>query len=347
MAHSSKESVGVTALASGSLPSVSVVMPTYRRSELLPSVIAPVLVDDATTELMVVVDGTHDGSLELLERHARHDARLRPMLVEHGGAARARQVGVERATGEVVLLLDDDVIAGPNLVAGHARRHAEGSGLVVVGTMPVRLDGLARRGNFTAYLYAHEYERFSAAYETDPNRVLLWLWGGNISIRRDDALRVGLESPSRRRYDYHEDRDFGLRCRRAGLIGVYDPPLRAEHLHTRSLAAFLRDARRQGRDDVRLHRDHRDLIGPFDMAAEEANLGLSFRLAVRLSRIGVIGVLEMTALRLVLRAAGWLGWFRLETRAAVILRRIEQRRAIDAELAAGRAAAGARVDERA
>ena len=55
---------------------------------------------------------------------------------------RALDVGVQCSTGDVVLLMDDDVIAGPGLVSAHARRHAGADGLVVVGSMPVRL----RRG---------------------------------------------------------------------------------------------------------------------------------------------------------------------------------------------------------
>ncbi|MDQ4142512.1 MAG: glycosyltransferase, partial [Actinomycetota bacterium] len=103
------------------LPTVSVVVPTYNRRENLPRVLEPLLADPATTELVVVVDGSRDGSFELVEERAATEPRLKPVFIENQGVARAHQTGVERASGEVVLLLADDVIAAPGLVMGHAR----------------------------------------------------------------------------------------------------------------------------------------------------------------------------------------------------------------------------------
>lgn len=315
-----------------SLPTVSVVIPTYERRHLLPAMLPPLLGDDATTELIVVVDGSHDGSYEYLEGLARDEPRLRPVFVENGGEAAARQLGAELAAGEVLVILDDDVRAEPGLVNGHARRQRELEHTVVVGSMPVDLAVLPRRGHLPEYLYALEYERECERFTHDPDYVLHGLWCGNISMRRDDVCRAGLDAPGDHRYDYNEDRAFGLRCIRAGLRGVFDPSLRAKHLYTRSFEQFLADARKQGVSGVWMHREYADLLGPLDVDADEEGLGPAFRLPARLGRVRVVRAVEIPALEAVCALAGAVHLWRVERLAAVVLRRIVQRAAMIDEL---------------
>ena len=112
------------------LPTASVVVPTHGRAELLPVILAPLLRDPATSEVVAVADGDEE---RLATRH--------PKLVAHrtdgAGESGARQAGVDRAGGEVVVLLDDDVVARDRLVTGHARAHAGRRDAVVLGYMPV------------------------------------------------------------------------------------------------------------------------------------------------------------------------------------------------------------------
>ena len=105
--------------------------------------------------------------MALVERLIKRDARLRlervdrdPEGLERGG--HAREMGVQLASCEVILALDDDVIPRPGLVSGHARRHAAEKGLVVLGAMPV-VTPAGRRPDITAQIYGASYERASAA----------------------------------------------------------------------------------------------------------------------------------------------------------------------------------------
>lgn len=246
--------------SSSPLPTVSVVVPTYRRRDGLAVVLQPLLDDPATTEVVVVVDGSHDGSIELLRDLARTRPALVPVLTENQGPAAARQHGIDLSRGEVVLLVDDDVVAAPGLVTGHARHHAGAAGLVVLGYMPTRVPSPPGRDGWSTELYAREYEAACRAYERDPADVLLRLWGGNLSVRRSDLARVPFLSPDFRG-TYHEDSDFGVRCHRAGLRGVFDRSLASTHEHRRDMAQFRRDARRQGAGHHELLGLHGDLLG--------------------------------------------------------------------------------------
>jgi glycosyltransferase involved in cell wall biosynthesis len=306
-------------------------MPTYNRAHALERVTAPLLADPAAREVIVVIDGSRDGSLELVEELARtgSDPRLRALFIENSGEMAARQAGASAATGEVVLFLDDDVLAKPGLVAGHARAHAGRRRAVVVGYMPVELPAARVASDFTSRVYAREYEGRCAVWERNPRSVLTELWAGNFSMRRTDCLSIGLPNPSYSER-YHPDRDFGLRCFEAGLHGVFDRTLHATHLHQRPLEAFVRDARSQGASRVLMPALHPSTVPAPDRREFSRGLPGPLRAVVALGRRPrAYRVLSPAVTRLV----AWAGRARLwpvQERTGRLLRRIEQQRgAID------------------
>ncbi len=223
---------------------VSVVIPTYNRRSYLSATIRAALEDSSTGEVIVVVDGCRDGSFELLERWNREDARVRPIFQENGGEGLARETGVKDAEYDIVLMLDDDVVAGEGLVSGHARHHYDSGGRVILGYMPTQIPHPRRPGQVPTLLYAQDYEKTCDGYENDPSSILNNLWGGNMSMRREDAIRVGLYGGVR--LGYHEDMHFGIRCSRDGIIPEFDRKLLATHSHRRTLRQFTSESRRSG-----------------------------------------------------------------------------------------------------
>ena len=89
-------------------PLISVVIPTYRRSDLVRRAVQSVLRQTYTSfEIIVVIDGMDDGTRDCLDQLG--DSRIR--VLETGrnqGPAEARNYGVRHATGDYVALLDDD-----------------------------------------------------------------------------------------------------------------------------------------------------------------------------------------------------------------------------------------------
>ena len=89
---------------------VSVILPTYNRSELLRSAMRSVLAQTVTDwELIVVDDNSSDDTLEVVK--SMKDARISYTRHEvNKGGSSARNTGIRRATGELVAFLDDDDI---------------------------------------------------------------------------------------------------------------------------------------------------------------------------------------------------------------------------------------------
>jgi glycosyltransferase involved in cell wall biosynthesis len=239
---------------------VSVVVPTYQRRDALPAFVEPLLADPALHELVVAVDGATDGTLDYLRDRAASDGRVKVLDLPNRGVPPTRQSGVEAATGEIVLLMDDDVIAEPGLVTGHARRHAAGGRRLVLGYMPNDWRKLppGRRG--IAHIYARAYDAACRRFAAEPDHVLLGLWGGNLSMPREEFLRVGVttEMSLPRGQD---DREFGIRLFRAGVRGEFDSSLRAEHRYDRPLDKFRSDCRIQGATRKLIHDLHPEIVG--------------------------------------------------------------------------------------
>jgi hypothetical protein len=246
------------------------------------------------------------------------------VVTENQGVERARQTGAEAAHHDVLVFLDDDVIAGPSLVQGHLRHHAAASGVVVLGYMPTKLREPRRPGMFAPALYARDYEGMRERWERDPSSVLRLLWAGNFSIRRADALAVGLVAPVPLRY--HEDQALGLRCMEHGLTGVFDRSLRARHVpEPRPLTTFIADARRQGEAALMLHRSASE--APFPFRDEEPYPDF-VRTVIRWGAAPVVGYPIQRMLRLGIRGAGGARAFQVEEYLARVLRAAVQRETV-------------------
>ncbi len=103
---------------------VSIVIPTYCNPSTLAETIAALGHVDYPRdryEIVVVDDGSPVDARAQLPRLGGDAPRLRYVRVEHGGPAKARNVGARAAQGEVLLFLDDDMIVPPELIARHLR----------------------------------------------------------------------------------------------------------------------------------------------------------------------------------------------------------------------------------
>jgi GT2 family glycosyltransferase len=303
------------------LPSVSVIVPTYRYADKLEATIRALFADPAATEVIVVVDGCRDTSLELLESLRDEDARVVPMFVEHLGKSGALSVALKRAVGEVVLLLDQDVVAKPGLVSGHAAHHRSGEHIVVLGYMPTLVDETDSQVPILSEIYAVEYEAHFRFLEAHPEFVLRQLWGGNISLRREDCVRVGLEF----RYFGHEDQDFGIRCLKAGLTGRLDRKLLAEHHHTRDAVEFLWYSKMQGASRWQIHQQHGDILGPYEPDATLEGMPTVVRRLTALVATPRLGDPSAALLAILGDLCARFGWRRGESTLYRLARRVEFR----------------------
>ncbi|HEX4340977.1 MAG TPA: glycosyltransferase family 2 protein [Polyangiaceae bacterium] len=96
-------------------PRVSVVVPTFDGGALVSGAVRALLRNTPWPglELIVVDNGSHDGTRVLLATHARRDGVVVLSNATNRGFAIATNQGLRHATGEIVVLLNDDTAVGP------------------------------------------------------------------------------------------------------------------------------------------------------------------------------------------------------------------------------------------
>lgn len=104
---------------------VSVVIPHFQAPELLTRTLAALAEQTYPHELLdvVVVDDGSDPPLKLAERLFGLDLTVRRQQRRGFGAPRARNLGADTASGDVLVFLDCDMLPEPGMVEAHARWH--------------------------------------------------------------------------------------------------------------------------------------------------------------------------------------------------------------------------------
>lgn len=101
---------------------ISVIMPVYNVEGYVEDSIASVCCQSyATWELVIINDGSTDGTLAICQRLAATDPRIRVITTENHGVAMARNEGIAAARGELLAFVDsDDIVAPRYLEVMHA-----------------------------------------------------------------------------------------------------------------------------------------------------------------------------------------------------------------------------------
>jgi GT2 family glycosyltransferase len=88
---------------------VSVIIPTFNRAHVLAGAIGSVIAQQhQDTEVIVIDDGSTDGTCEFMANTYGDDPRIRYRYQPNGGASSARNAGLDLATGDYMAFLDSD-----------------------------------------------------------------------------------------------------------------------------------------------------------------------------------------------------------------------------------------------
>lgn len=136
-----KNSTGTTA------PTVSVVIPAYNAERWIGLTLDSVRAQTFTDfEIIVVIDGATDGTIDICRDYAAQDARIIIHEIENGGVARARNAGIAIARGEFIAPLDADDLWHPTRLALHVaalRQHGDDYAMAYSPHISVNEAGIA------------------------------------------------------------------------------------------------------------------------------------------------------------------------------------------------------------
>jgi glycosyltransferase involved in cell wall biosynthesis len=250
---------------------LSVVIPTYNRLDTLRYVI-PSLLEQRTPreryELLICDSHSNDGTAEYLAQISAQHPNVRHLPGAYSGRAMARNAGIARAQGEVVLFNDSDIIADPGLLEAHLGHHREHRNIAVVG-WEVQVNSI------DDYEYKREHAQERGSLHPPSRKKLSWLYflTGNASVRREDLLRVGCFDESFTGYG-HEDLELGYRLQKAGLSILYEPGAVNYHCQDVPHEGQVEKMKLAGRSTVRFYRKHPDFAVMANLGMTPISLGL-------------------------------------------------------------------------
>jgi GT2 family glycosyltransferase len=233
--------------ATDSAPELSVIVASHNRRDLLRRCLdslAAQTADPASFEVIVADDGSEDDSAEMAEG-LDTPYRLRVLALSKRGHAAVQNEAMAIAEGDACLLLDDDVVASPDLVAGHIQAHRE-------DPMTLGIGALTQQPVAAKDWYAHTLARgFAEHYHDLESREARWTdcYGANVSFPRATMRELGGVST-----DLPAAKDFDLAYRlfTAGCTPRYLPRAHGVHDDQKRYGKMLSDARRQGKMHVEL-----------------------------------------------------------------------------------------------
>lgn len=209
---------------------VSIVIPTYNRAELLERTI-PALANQAAGgvpyDVHFVDDGSSDASRELLEAaRTRYAGQIFCHFLPHsGGPSGPRNHGIRNCSGELLILLDDDIVPDADFVLRHWEFHRAVADDRAVAVGELYMSAELRRDPMSLFFDFpyHELRR-----QREPQ--YLFFWSGNMSLKRSFMLRHGMFRDDGS-LPLLEDMECGYRLARRGMRLHFHPNARGLHLH--------------------------------------------------------------------------------------------------------------------
>lgn len=96
------------------MPAISIIVPIYNMEHLMRRCIDSLLAQTFTDyELLLIDDGSEDGSWSICQEYARKDARIGIYHKENGGLSDARNYGLSKAIGKYTIFADPDDWVSP------------------------------------------------------------------------------------------------------------------------------------------------------------------------------------------------------------------------------------------
>jgi len=219
---------------------LSVVIPTYKRPALLRRCLASLAdqdLDPARFEVVVVDDGSNDATTDVLADAVSNVVAL--TQPRNAGPAAARNRGVATATGELVLFLDDDVAAAPDLLSTHVALHRNANDPMLGILGRIDWDPMLTVTPFMRWLdtsgLQFAYDTWLRPGDVDPPYSAFYT--ANLSMRRE--LLLGEHGFDERfPYPAFEDIELAFRLASRGFRLVYDPAARGFHTRAMELRGF-------------------------------------------------------------------------------------------------------------
>lgn len=209
---------------------VTVILPTLNRESFLLTVLEDLLKQTYSNFDIVIVDQSDIPSAKVMALAQIHTGKIIYYHCKFRGLPIARNFGAQKAAGEILVFLDDDIRCGPQLVEEHAISMTQAEVGVVAGGIDEahrkEEQNPAQVGTFS-YWTATPKRGFQAKIPKEVHHAP----GGNFAVRKKVFFEVGgFDEAFSRGAALYEETDFCLRVVQNGHRIVFNPNARVLHL---------------------------------------------------------------------------------------------------------------------
>ena len=215
-------------------------------SIIIPSYNSEATIEDCLTALqkqtfnepyeIILVDSSHDRTPQIV-REKFGDVKF-IHLEEKTDPGTARNIGIEKSRGELLLFIDSDCRAENDWMEKMVRHHRQNSYAAVGGAV---LNGNDPDSEVAWAGYLAEFREFIPQHKAGQVRHIP---ACNISYKKEIFSNL---SPYNHRYYPQEDLELNHRLTRNGRKIFFDPAIRVYHHHRTSFRSFLRHQQNIGR----------------------------------------------------------------------------------------------------
>lgn len=194
----------------------SIIIPTYNRLPILQKCLQAMETQDFTQpyEIVVVDDGSTDGTVEFLRDKANEFPHVKLFLQNHEGAAIARNTGLDMAEGETIIFIDSDLVVTPVFLSAHAKA----------------LEGSDRAFTYGQVINTANFEEPTSEQIKITDISTAFFATGNVAIAKHWLIEAGKFDTSFRQYGW-EDLELGVRLKKLGLKLIKCPEAVGYHWH--------------------------------------------------------------------------------------------------------------------
>lgn len=176
-------------------------------------------------EIIVVLDGSTDNSKNIIEKYQNSIQFKIKIIEQHNqGRAKSRNNGVQRSSGDLIVFLDDDMIAEPGFIEKHYYYHSNNNGILIGSGYR---EENAAQNKFSKFII--HVERNWKLHSINRGKVDLDHFNFtacNMSISKKTFEDL---SGFDERLKDSEDFDFGMRALKKNITVFYDISIAAFH----------------------------------------------------------------------------------------------------------------------
>ncbi|WP_206192702.1 glycosyltransferase [Scrofimicrobium canadense] len=181
----------------------TVIVPVHNSEKYIAQCVDSILEQTVPeVDLIVVDDGSVDGSVEILEEHFRTEPRLRLFTQENRGQGAARNIGLERACADVIMFSDSDDFFEPDAVERLVEALEDNGVDLTVGSIRPAYEKGSRTAAGRAIDESYYRVRMSGTFEMTSD--LLEKTDASVcnkAFRRELVENLGLRFPDDLRYE--------------------------------------------------------------------------------------------------------------------------------------------------